>query len=113
MLEPDAVTMRPEMGSAQLEHDTVGIAWRESQGRRPDELFWTVGLTALLAEEGWGSGLVGRLISPCTLIVGTDGWRGESSFMLITGICGSSSGRFIVGTAGADNVNEGTAGFGD
>ncbi len=124
MLEPEAVTIRPDMGSAQLEQDTAGIEWRWSHGSRDDGALFMEDVEAegvVAACRGKGRGgcfaSTGKLmagtevsLSPFTSIVGvgeTPSGRLMVGRAVIDAEDGSSSGKLMVGTTGADTVTSG------
>jgi len=110
---PEAVTIRPDIGSAQFAHVAVGTPLRAdgfSHGSR-DDVFSVASLAGIVF-EGWGKG---RVLEGGTLTMLEDGRSVQS----VTAEMGSSSGRMmvghgagvsdtlIVGTAGADTVKAG------
>ena len=99
--------MRPEIGRAQLEQETVGMEFRGSHGRREDGTLCADGFGGAVA-ECFGRGLGDEFDSSDKLMVGTANCEEVLlSCTVINGRAGPSSGRFIVGGAGADMATSG------
>ncbi len=128
--EPEAVTMRPEIGRVQFAQVAVGTPARDVglshgrwdlvgesfggedlDGRGKGRCFGWLDVSIGHLWSGMETDIAGQEGSSGKLMVGTDGVSSQETLMEGT-MASSSSGRLMVGTAGAETVIAGMLGLG-
>ena len=114
-LVPEAVTMRPEMGSEQEEQVSVGAVevLPLSHGRRDALAEGNVaGVVAVCFGKGRGADLAAGCWLEVSSVAETDMLGVVSDSTMIPGIAAPSSGTLMVGTTGAERTGSSIEGTG-